>query len=268
MNVNTHEKIADACLVRMSQYAATTMQAESHPARVEDERGALLRHDMINCLMAMRLRLELMRRQQRTEENQLSSLAQSVAHMLMLVQDWRELSQANAADRDYSVFDLVELVQKMVESNRPYALLKEQSLTANVPGKTAFVAGHVTAIQRAVDNLISNALKYTPEGGTVAVMVIVMDDTAIISVQDNGMGIPEAEQELVFQAHYRAKNAMSQDIPGTGLGLAQVKEAVEQHSGQIFLRSRCDWGTQVEVYLPLVTSPVSMARNETAANET
>jgi signal transduction histidine kinase len=102
-----------------------------------------------------------------------------------------------------------------------------------------------------LDNLVSNALKFTPEGGRVEVRTSTTDDYVYIEVEDSGVGIPAAEQPRLFERFFRAASATEQAIPGTGLGLAIVKAIVEAHAGRIEVVSAPGKGTTFRVELPL-----------------
>ncbi len=250
MNTGTQHPIEDASTATTTEQQVTEMQSVFGGA-ANAEQHAILRHDMINCLTAMRLNLEIMRRKHILEEMQIEPLSQNLARMEMLIQDWRHLNESEQR-QDISRFNLNEGVSKVVEANRPGAQLKQQALLLYVDEASAVMIGLESEILRAVDNLISNAIKYTPNGGTVAVSLKVVEDRAFISIRDNGIGIPEDEQKHVFESYYRAWNAVNNGISGTGLGLSQVKDAVERHGGTIYLCSKFGQGTQIDVQLPLV----------------
>lgn len=216
----------------------------------DDEREAILRHDMVNCLTSMRLQIELLRRKTILGDVQAKALVEYILRMELLMQDWRQIS-GSKPPRKESVFNLSEVVLAMVDANRAYAVLNEQSLTMYMEATPAIMTGDQSQIQRALDNLLSNAMKYTPSGGAILVSMIVEDSKAVISIADTGIGIPTDEQQHIFKPFFRARNAVDKQIPGTGLGLSQVKEAVEQHGGSVHLRSKNNQGTQINLYLPL-----------------
>jgi two-component system sensor histidine kinase VicK len=106
-------------------------------------------------------------------------------------------------------------------------------------------------IEQVLDNLISNALKYTPEGGTISLEARNMDDGMLaISVQDNGIGIPKKDQDRIFERFYRVDKARSRNMGGTGLGLSIAREIVKAHRGTIWLESELSKGTKVTFTLP------------------
>jgi signal transduction histidine kinase len=106
-------------------------------------------------------------------------------------------------------------------------------------------------IERLVLDLIGNALKFTPEGGRVAVAVEAAADGVVLLVSDNGIGIPEHEMESVFTPRFRSSLAVARGIGGEGLGLARAKEVVERHDGRITVDSTEGTGTTVWVSLPV-----------------
>jgi hypothetical protein len=109
-----------------------------------------------------------------------------------------------------------------------------------------------------LDNLVSNALKFTPDGGRVDVRLQANGETAVLEVEDTGLGIPAGEQERLFERFFRSSTAAAQAIPGTGLGLTITKAIVERHGGSIEVESAENVGTVVRVQLPLAR-PVSVA---------
>ncbi|MBF0552773.1 MAG: hybrid sensor histidine kinase/response regulator, partial [Deltaproteobacteria bacterium] len=102
-------------------------------------------------------------------------------------------------------------------------------------------------------NLISNAINYTPEGGTITLAATLAGDCWCLSVTDTGIGIRAEDLERIFERFYRVKDESTRYVIGTGLGLAIVKSIVESHHGRISVTSQPGQGTTFRVYLPLVT---------------
>jgi len=119
------------------------------------------------------------------------------------------------------------------------------------------VVGDVSTLRRVVDNLILNAITYTPEGGESDVAVSAAGDAAILEVADTGIGIPRDEIDRIFERFYRVDKARSRSVGGTGLGLAIVKHAVGLHGGTVEVESELARGTRFTVRIPL--APVEAA---------
>jgi hypothetical protein len=113
------------------------------------------------------------------------------------------------------------------------------------------VTGDRERLSQLVGNLISNALKFTPAGGRVTVRAFVEGGHAVVEVEDDGIGIPEAEQDRLFQRFFRSSIATEQAIPGTGLGLVISRAIAEAHGGTLDVRSKTGAGACFRLDLPL-----------------
>ena len=110
------------------------------------------------------------------------------------------------------------------------------------------------SLEEVVSNLISNAIRYTPDGGSITVSAGVERDYARISVQDTGFGIAGEDREKIFERFFRVKNDQTRFITGTGLGLAIVKSIVEAHNGTIRVESEVGRGSTFHVHLPVMAA--------------
>lgn len=140
---------------------------------------------------------------------------------------------------------------------------KELTLKFELPPKLPVIKGDRDKIELALHNLMGNAVKYTPVGGTVRVIVEEDGRNLNIAVADNGIGIRPEESELIFEKFYRAKDRRIEGITGTGLGLALAREVVRLHGGDITVQSQIDKGSTFTIVLPLgapQSGAVSVAR--------
>jgi signal transduction histidine kinase len=112
------------------------------------------------------------------------------------------------------------------------------------------IIGSRAQLNQMVDNLIGNAIKYTPNGGEISVSLIQEENQLIMDVKDNGPGIPLEEQGRIFEKFYRASN-VPEEVGGTGLGLAIVKNIVDNHHGRIWVSSKPRHGAAFTVVLPI-----------------
>lgn len=109
-------------------------------------------------------------------------------------------------------------------------------------------------IDQVIINIVSNAIKYTPDGGTIVVgSSLVGTDSVLIRIIDNGLGIPQKDLPRIFERFYRVEKARTSDTGGTGLGLAIAKELIEAHGGDIQIQSKTNVGTMVNITLPIKT---------------
>jgi signal transduction histidine kinase len=181
----------------------------------------------------------------------LAVIRRSTERLHSLVEDLLLVAQIEAkrVELQLDTVDLATLASRSVEAARPAADEKEVSLELMRNGARS-VQGDARRLTQVVDNLISNAVKFTDEGGTVTVSVDADGESVRLVVADTGIGVPTDEQDRVFSRFFRSSNATRNAIPGTGLGLAISRALVEQHGGTIAFASREGEGTSVTVLLP------------------
>jgi signal transduction histidine kinase len=174
--------------------------------------------------------------------------------LMRLVDDILFIARVDAGrlSLELQTVDVAELASMAVESARPFAGRKNQTLTLEAEPDLPALQADPTRMNQLVDNLISNAIKYTPEGGTATVVVARSDGAVHLEVRDSGVGIPPDELEKLFTRFFRAST--SGVAQGTGLGLSIVKSIVEAHRGTIDVRSEVGEGTTFLVDLPLQVS--------------
>lgn len=147
--------------------------------------------------------------------------------------------------------DLTSLVPDAADVIRLSAETGGVAFEANCPDQEITVDGDPEQLDRVLVNLLSNAVKYTPRGGRVALTVESAGDSAVLTVADTGIGIPEQDQGSLFTRFFRASNAVEAAIPGSGLGLSIVHTIVANHHGELSVESGVDRGTTVTVRIPL-----------------
>ena len=233
--------------------------------RLKDEFLSLVSHELRTPLTSIRGYLDLVLQGEAGEVNPeqrrfLEAVERNSGRLLRLVGDLLFVAQADAGrlSLERASVDLSELAANCVEEAAPAATDKSVSLVLFAHPVPSLV-GDRGRLAQVLDNLVSNALKFTPEGGSVQVRTGANDESVVLEVEDTGIGIPAADQARLFERFYRSSLAEDQAIPGTGLGLAIVKAIVEAHSGEISISSREGLGTTFRVVLPLA------ARAERAA---
>ena len=136
----------------------------------------------------------------------------------------------------------------------------KHTFKVNVPDDPVKIEADKDKINQVIENLISNALKFSPKGGEITVSIKETKDGIRVNVSDNGMGIPEKDLSHIFEKFYRAENASSEAIGGTGLGLAIVKYIVEGHAGKIWAESKLGKGSTFSFTLPVRSSRLRIKR--------
>ena len=238
--------------------------------RLKDEFISLVSHELRTPLTSIRGYLELLREDGRLDEEQLRYLGivdRNSERLLDLVSDLLFLAQADAGKLNFELqpVDLETLVADCVEAAQPTATAKEIELTTSTHQLPVQLQGDPERLAQVLDNLVSNALKFTPSGGRVEISLQGVDGVAVIEVSDTGLGLAEDEQDQLFERFFRSSRASENAIPGTGLGLAIAKTIVERHGGRIRLKSALDVGTTVRVELPLSLSELGRSARELAA---
>jgi signal transduction histidine kinase len=175
-------------------------------------------------------------------------------HLQGLINDLLALAASKTPDlQDPATrLPLQSSLKSCVERWRPQAEEKNITLTYSGPPEILAVRGTEEGLCRIFDNLIGNAVKYTPAGGTVTVRGVERMGNVVITVADTGIGIPAEDLPKLWEEFYRASNARGSSIPGTGLGLSIVKRLVEAMGGTVGVRSEEGVGTTFKVTLPVL----------------
>jgi two-component system sensor histidine kinase VicK len=172
--------------------------------------------------------------------------------MIRLVNDLLQLSKLDSTDYKFSKewVNFPDYFNRIIDR---FELTKQQNVTfvRRIPGQKLFVEVAEDKITQVLDNIISNALKYSPEGGTIQFQLEKKDTMIEVSVTDEGVGIPKENISKVFDRFYRVDKARSRKLGGTGLGLAIAKEIVALHGGDIWVKSEDGIGTSIFFTLPL-----------------
>ena len=143
-----------------------------------------------------------------------------------------------------------EMLENVVEKMAMSAQKQGHKLTFVATTELPPVTGDRDQIERVLTNLISNAIKYTPDGGVIEVFAGHLYNELYVKVKDNGIGIPKKDIARIFERFYRVDKARTRAAGGTGLGLAIAKEIVEAHGGKIQITSELHEGTEVMLTLP------------------
>lgn len=212
-------------------------------------------HELRTPLTTMRSYLEALAegawRDEEIAPNFLEVTQNETERMIRLVNDLLQLSKIDS--KDYTLtsewIDFVKFFNRIIDR---FELTKDQNVkfVRKLPHQSIFVEIDEDKLTQVLDNIISNALKYSPEGGTITFRVEEKEENIIISISDQGVGIPKENIGRIFERFYRVDKARTRKLGGTGLGLAIAKEMVEAHGGEIWATSREGKGTTIYVSLP------------------
>jgi len=231
------------------------MTADRELDRMRDAFVATVSHELRTPLTSISGFLEMMQDEEEglgeSGRRYLDVIRRSTERLHGLVEDLLLVAQIEASrvELQREQLDLRQLVASAVETARPAADEKGVTL-AVVLDHPSEVTADRSRIAQVLDNLVSNAVKFTNGGGNVTVTLAGDGDSLQLVVADTGIGVPTDEQGQVFSRFFRASTATQRAIPGTGLGLAISRALVEQHGGTISFASREGEGTQVTVTLP------------------
>jgi signal transduction histidine kinase len=224
--------------------------------KLKDEFVALISHDLRTPLTSIigyvELTLEEVGPELDAERRAyLEVVSRSSERLLRLVDDLLFVArlQAGRLVLERSQLDLCLIASQAVEEARPRAESKQ--LTLEFAGDSPLlIDGDKGRLFQLLDNLITNAIKFTPEGGRIDVRAIRSGSTAVLDVSDTGIGLGQGEADLVFDRFFRSARVVAEQVPGTGLGLFIARAIVEAHNGTIGVSSRDSGGATFHIELP------------------
>jgi signal transduction histidine kinase len=231
--------------------------------RVEETVGTLrsfvadAAHELHTPLTALQANIELAR-----GEKNASTRGRYLAHaqaqgqrLETLIQSLLDLSRIEASNSQngFEPLDFTQLVRELGEQFASRAEQVERSFLLNLPDAAVTVIGRETQMRQVLVNLLENAIKFTPQNGSITVELKQMENECTLIVSDTGIGIPLEDQSHLFERFHRGRNAA--EYAGNGLGLAIVKAIIGGHKGQVRIESQPGQGTEVHVSIP--TAPES-----------
>lgn len=186
-----------------------------------------------------------------TRQRFLLKVLRQSERLASLVSDLLSLSRLESGGQlELEPIDVRDVVNDSLHFLRPLAEGREIHLDADLPDEPAIIDGEEETLRQAVGNLLDNAIKYTPSGGTVTVQVVADSDAIRLQVRDTGLGIERRHLERIFERFYRVDKARSREMGGTGLGLAIVKHAARAMHGDVSVQSAIGKGSTFEILLP------------------
>jgi len=175
------------------------------------------------------------------------------ARLAALTNDLLKLARIEAGklEVEFGPVNLLEVVERCAETTLLKASRKQIALEAEIPPGLPAVRGDASLLREVLQNLLDNAVQYTPAGGRIRVSATASAREAVLTVEDTGIGIPLADQERIFERFYRVDAGRSREAGGTGLGLSIARHIVEAHGGRLWVESEVGHGSKFSFSLAL-----------------
>ncbi|MBI4049279.1 MAG: HAMP domain-containing histidine kinase [Candidatus Doudnabacteria bacterium] len=226
--------------------------------RLQSDFITLTSHQLRTPLSGVKWLLELLQSDgtnlNKKQKDLLQKIYSSNERMIALVNDLLEVSRIEAGESKLYLqpTDLAPIIRGLLKEKEDQIKKKRIKVALIVEQEPLpLVRTEPNKIRQALGNLVSNAISYTPESGSVSIALSVQDGTILVSIKDTGVGIPKEEQKQVFTKFFRGTNILNFETNGTGLGLYITKAFVEASGGRIWFRSEENKGTTFYFTLPI-----------------
>ncbi len=221
--------------------------------KIKSEFVSIVSHDLRTPLTAIRGYVELLPRVGPLNEQQRDFVTRvefSMNNIVTLISDLLDIGRIEAGvDWDMQLLSLPDLIQDAVQEQQAEAAYQQHVLALDVTDLPP-IRGNARRLRQVVNNLVSNAIKYTPPGGQITVTARADGDFVFLHVRDSGIGIALEDQRHIFEKFYRVRSDATERINGSGLGLSIVKAIVEKHHGRVWVKSEPGQGSTFSVVLP------------------
>jgi signal transduction histidine kinase len=243
------------------ELAREQKRADTESERLKSEFFGIVSHELRTPLTSIVGYVDLLKEQDReqlTEEGQgrLDVVHRNAGRLDRLVQDLLMLTQLEAGtfSIDPGEVEVCRLAHDLEPEARLMAELADVKFSIAC-GEVPIFGGDPSRLAQVLDNLISNAIKFTPKGGRVAVKIAPEGDRCMLEVSDTGVGIEAADRGQLFRRFYRGEVVPPGKMPGAGLGLAIVEAIVEAHGGEVVVESEPGQGSTFRVFIPMKSVP-------------
>ena len=239
-----------------SYFSARAMTRELETARLQSDFVAAVSHEFRTPLTSLRQFTDLLadgrQSSQEDRDQYYGALRRGTQRLTRLVENLLDFGRMDAGSHEVilQAVPAKELVQRVVAEFQEEVQHRGYQVDLAWHGDEAVVHADAAALERALWNLLDNAAKYSPRSKTIWVRGDVEDGRFVLSVRDQGIGIPKDEQSEVFRKFVRGAAATASAVKGTGLGLTLVRQIVEAHGGEVRLESRPGEGSTFSIVLP------------------
>ncbi|MCE1168860.1 MAG: hybrid sensor histidine kinase/response regulator [Sphingobacteriia bacterium] len=218
---------------------------------------SVLSHELKAPLNAIEGYLRMMQEKQLGDqiddyEQAIDRSMQRIKGMRTLILDLLDMTRIESGQKEKNIqeLNLASIASSAIDTAKPIAIQKDVKMILKTSSDTTFLADS-SEMEIVFNNLISNAVKYNRDGGSVEVFIEKLDDSVIIKVSDTGIGMAQEDLARLFQDFVRIKNEKTREISGTGLGLSIMKKVVETYNGKVDVTSTPDVGSVFTVILPI-----------------
>ena len=187
------------------------------------------------------------------QKQSLTDILSGGEHLLGLINDTLDLSKIESGKMKLRLTDttLSEVIEPLARTMTPILAPRRQSLDIEVEKGLPPVHADKAKLKQVLFNLLSNATRFTPDGGKLKIEAVRKNDWCQVSVVDNGIGIKKEDQERIFEPFYQLDNPLTKEKTGTGLGLALARQIVERHGGKLWVESEYGKGSRFSFTIPL-----------------
>lgn len=201
------------------------------------------------------------------QKKYLNTIYGEAKRLTALINDFLDVQRMEAGKQTYEkkYIEVLPIMERVVENQAVNAT--KHHITIHNTEKNSFILGDRSKIEQAFTNIVSNAIKYSPEGGTIDISLYQEDGMLKVAVKDQGLGIPESARDKLFTKFYRIDNSDRRKIGGTGLGLAIVKEIMLAHQGDITIDSEYGKGSTFTMSFPIVEWNMETSEKDAVADE-
>jgi PAS domain S-box-containing protein len=269
VTLDTTDQVAARQALESSRVEAIKARAAAEAAnRTKDEFLAMLGHELRNPLAPILTALQLMRLREGADTKERAIIERQARHMAALVDDLLDVSRITQSKIELKreVLELGELLSKAIETAGPMLEKRHHDLNVQVPARTHYVDGDPDRLIQVFSNILTNAAKYTEEGGSISIVASAEDGQVAVRIRDTGRGISPQMLPHIFELFSQEHQNLDRAQGGLGLGLAIVKSLVEMHGGRVSVTSDGNGkGSEFSVLLPAAQAP-KLALHEPASD--
>lgn len=229
---------------------------EAHLSNARKDAVETVAHDLKSPLTAMKLRMELLKRKIAGKQldftavdHEIDRLLRASGNMQRLIQDFLDHAKIEAGRLllSYASCDPAAILRGVAENLTPLAQAKGQKINVTIADAVPAIECDADRVGQALENLVSNAIKFTPTGGTITLFALKNNCYIVFTVADTGPGIPQEKLSNIFERYWQDGSA---NRNGTGIGLAIVSGIAKAHGGNVFAESVLGKGTSIHLYIP------------------